>query len=354
MSLRRRLAVSLLVAIGPMSSTTRSTADQSLTISMADALSYYELGEFDVVSRALAAAGGGDVQHFLPEWKKQAAGWIAADGPEAEPRRRLVAATFALEIGHAAMDVQWEMTRQVTEWACTLLRDSGPPTEEERKWDLAALALLEGSFEPVRPDTVRAHLAHIRARFPNEPRVALGDALLHEYDYWVSRTVVSGTGPFATIVHDESTARLGIPSLLEAARQPANRPEAELRLGYLEYARDNLDAAMPHLAAAAEGDDDPTRVYLANLFMGWADRNAGRHEEAQAAFRRALSAVEGLSAALALGAELYAVDRRDEADDFVEAALVAGRTVPDPWKQYGYGDLRRWPGLIEELREMIQ
>ena len=109
-----------------------------------------------------------------------------------------------------------------------------------------------------------------------------------------------------------------------------------------------LDLALTHLAEAAQGDDDPTRVYLAHLFTGWVHEQANRMPEATASFRRALEAVNGLSAALALGVRLYAVDQRDDADAIVQAALAAA--VVDPYKDYGYGDLRRWPAIIAGLR----
>jgi hypothetical protein len=89
-------------------------------------------------------------------------------------------------------------------------------------------------------------------------------------------------------------------------------------------------------------------VYLAHLFTGWAHERATRIPEATASFRRALEAVNGLSAALALGVRLYAVDQRDEADAIVQAALTAA--IVDPYKVYGYGDLRRWPAIIAGLR----
>src|SRR6185436_16348741 len=141
----------------------------------------------------------------------------AADGPEAVPRRRLVAATFALEIGYAGITTQFEMTRQATEWACELLRSAGRPNENERKWMVAALALIEATFEPGGPHrpvapTVTAHLAHLKSRFPDDPHITLANALIHEYDYWHSRIAFSGQGPFRKVFYNEDVAALAIPS----------------------------------------------------------------------------------------------------------------------------------------------
>ena len=60
--------------------------------------------------------------------------------------------------------------------------------------------------------------------------------------------------------------------------------------------------------------------------------------------------MNGLSAALGLGVHLYARDERDEADEIVVKALGAVAETPDPFKAYGYGDFRRWPRLIANLR----
>src|SRR5687768_13823423 len=127
MTLRRRcLSIGLALAIvasGPVS------GRQQLTVSMLDALTLYELGEQTQVTGALALARGGDAEAVLLMLKQDVPKWIAADGPAQANRRRLVAATFLLEVGHAGLDEQWELTKAITEWACEVLRKSGRPTE---------------------------------------------------------------------------------------------------------------------------------------------------------------------------------------------------------------------------------
>ena len=78
-------------------------AQRSMTVSLADALTYYELGEHDAVERALAVARGGDPFTIVPMLEKDASVWIDADGPERAARRRMVAAAFALEAGYAGL-----------------------------------------------------------------------------------------------------------------------------------------------------------------------------------------------------------------------------------------------------------
>jgi hypothetical protein len=86
------------------------------------------------------------------------------------------------------------------------------------------------------------------------------------------------------------------------------------------------------------------------LFSAWTHEKAGRVDQAVLSYRSALSAVNGLSAALGLGVHLYARDARDEADEIVIRALGAGADTPDPYKAYGYGDFRKWARLIAGLR----
>jgi hypothetical protein len=329
---------------------------QNFTASFADVLTLYDVGEYDAVSRGLRASMAADPDRTIQLLSREAEAWITLNGPSEAPRRRLVAATFALELGMAGIETQWEFTKQAVEWACGVLRRAGKPTEVERQWHLTALALLEATFQPSslvvkvpEADSLSAHIRHLADRFPGEPRLALARALPHEHEYWRLRMApVNGV-----LIINEAVASVAIPALERAAKHPDTRAEARLRLGHLEYRRGNLAPALEHLAAAAEGDDDPTRTYLAHLFAGWVHEKAGRPNEAIASFRQSLAAVNGLAAALGLGVRLYEQDKRDEADALVKAALEPATAVPDPWKVYAYGDFRRFPYLLARLRARL-
>jgi hypothetical protein len=330
---------------------------QSFTASFADVLTLYDVGEYEVVARGLRASIAGDPDRTIKLLTREAEAWIALTGPSEAPRRRLVAATFALELGLAGVDTQWEFTKQAVEWACGVLRRAGKPTEVERQWHLAALALLEATFQPTsltvqapEAGSLSPHIRHVTDRFPGEPRLALARALPDEHEYWKQRIAIVNGIP----VVNEKVASVAIPALERAAKHPDTRAEARLRLGHLEYRRGNLAQALAHLAAAAEGDDDPTRTYLAHLFAGWVHEKAGRPNDAIESFRQSLAAVNGLSAALGLGVRLYEQDNREEADALVKAALEPATAVPDPWKVYAYGDFRRFPYLLARLRARLQ
>jgi tetratricopeptide (TPR) repeat protein len=180
--------------------------------------------------------------------------------------------------------------------------------------------------------------------------MALASALVGEYDYWTAHLDAARDATTADPRRDESFAGGPIAALEKAALAEANRPEASLRMGFLEYKRGRLDRALELLRSAAGGSDDETRTYLAHLFSAWTHEKAGNVERAIASYRSALSAVHGLSAALGLGVHLYARDERDEADEIVMRALAAVAETPDPYKAYGYGDFRQWSKLIAGLR----
>jgi hypothetical protein len=59
----------------------RTAGSPQLTISLGDALTYYEFGESDAVIRALVAARGSDAFALVPFFEKEADAWIRADGP---------------------------------------------------------------------------------------------------------------------------------------------------------------------------------------------------------------------------------------------------------------------------------
>ena len=176
---------------------------QGLTVSFGDALTLYELGEYETVERGLRVSIAGDHDRVIPLLTREAEAWIALNGKAEIPRRRLVAAAFALELGRAGVDTQWEITRDAVEWACQLLRRAGPPTESERQWHLAALALLEANFEPptyVPMPALTEHVKHIADRFPKEPRLALARALGRENEFWVQHFRPSSSG---VVINDD-------------------------------------------------------------------------------------------------------------------------------------------------------
>ena len=86
-------------------------------------------------------------------------------------RRRLIAATFALEAIRPAMErivptPGSPVAAPILEWACQLLRTTPAPLPAERWWHLAAVALIERSFNQ---DPLTGHSSREDGRNPTDP-----------------------------------------------------------------------------------------------------------------------------------------------------------------------------------------
>ena len=137
---------------------------------------------------------------------------------------------------------------------------------------------------------------------------------------------------------------------------PAVGHEARLRAAYLRLRLGDPVAALAAFAeiAAAGGPADPFVPYLGHFFAGRAHERLGALADAETAYRRALDVLPGAqSAAVALSARLFQDGRVDEAYGVMERALAVSPQPDDPWRTYGYGDLRFWPALVARLRAQV-
>ena len=172
-------------------------------------LATYDAANYDSVT--INAEAIRDLGEFLRDLDRSASAWIRTAGDaRSRDRRRLVAASFALEVASANRD-RWHDARHLVEWGCTLqrsaLRDPGggatPPTPSDgyRLWQLASIALIESRFDhiflmgvppvlPHDPDTgrgrARNHLAHAIEYLPHESRLFLAFATAAEFASWGS------------------------------------------------------------------------------------------------------------------------------------------------------------------------
>lgn len=317
---------------------------QELRVSSGDLLDLYAMGEHASVREALKKASNGDLGIVLDMLRRDGAKWIGQDGARQHSRRRLIAAVFALDAAHAALDTQWMTAERIIDWACALMREEPGPSQMERTFQLAVVGLLEGSG---RLEDLDEHLAHARQRFPDEPRWLLADAFKSEWEYWRLHLTIGGRA-------DGGDPTLVLPALERAASRAENQREVALRRGFVELSAGRHEQALALLAQVPPGDDR-SQLYLAHLFMGWALEHQKRSEDAIAAFRAALDAVPHAQAAtLHAAALLYQSGDRAAADALVESMLSEGKDVVDPWRIYGYGDLRRVPALIAELQRAIR
>ena len=330
---------------------------QAIDASPMDLLQFYEMGQHDPVAQALERAATGDFVDLLKALQREGTAWIAADGPKWMTSRRQVVATFALEAARAGLETQWENSKAFIEWACTLLRRQPTASAFERAWHLAALAVLEGSRDL---NAIRLHLAHIEKRVPDEARLRLARAFVLETEYW--NDAQAGPVTFATPLgppartdreRDEGADEI-VRALTPLAGVAATANEAIMRLGFFLLRAGQPDAALRRFRLLAT-PDDPGQAHLVHLFSAWAHQRLGRKDDAIGAYRAALDSIPAAqTASLQLAVLLHTEGRAAEAKTVMDAMLARQIPVFDPWRNFGYGDLRRWPLLISDLRRMLQ
>jgi tetratricopeptide (TPR) repeat protein len=368
MALRRALALLTATVVAVLSA--RSSSSQSAPVIAT--LDRYLHGDFAPIAAELSATR--DFDNLLKALRQSGPAWIDAGAPADRARRRLAAATFALEAARASDDADWKWVQKIRldqvyqppdslawkapplilEWGCALLRADPQASANERIWQLAALSVAEhrGDFEFLvgspweergNPADEIEHLKHISTRFPNESRLPLAQAIAMEWHAW----------PFL-----RGTASSPVTQLTEAyerLRKDSNvGPEATLRLGVVRSLSGQPDAAISLLSDVEEMTRDPYLIYLARYATGQARERQRRTVDAERAYRAALTAVpRANSATVALASLLMKSGRAAEAGTLVESSLAAAPPVQDPWRDYFRADDRFWPRLITALHAEI-
>jgi hypothetical protein len=276
--------------------------------------------------------------------------WIEEAGPKEVPRRRLVAATFALETARAGLDYEWANSVELIDWGWSQLSKQRPPLPAERVWHLAVVALFEGAYDEFQ---FEARLRRLKSRFPNEPRILLADAWSLEALKGRGfppplRGKPGGVGDTGSNIRGAFTKALASPDAAVAG-------EADLRLGYYDLIADRSESALARLDHALSTTSDPDLIYLARLFRGWTLSRMDRDAETTTEYQQAVNAVPaGGTGALWLARRLLLEGKRAEADAVTDRSLVGSKDIDDPWRLYGYGDFRRFPALMKQLREAIR
>jgi tetratricopeptide (TPR) repeat protein len=296
------------------------------------------------------------------------------------PRRRLAAASFALELTHARLETDWHALWPLLEWGCEQFRTGGPPTETERVWQLALLAVsgrahdfgrLErgptpdwavGPPKPIDLDSLRSyagttgHLAHAIARFPDEPRVLLATALVSRGLFYYESARNAKRETAASVAAVQRTGWLRALAFLEGIRaHPSLALEAHMRAGYVHYAMGSYSTALNLERLALAGSPDPRIAYLAHFVAGRALLAMKRPDEAAQEFERALAIQpRAQSAVLALTALQSSSAAMTPSFASLRRALDSHDVFDDPWRLFGYGDYARWPQLRTALREAIK
>lgn len=333
-------------------------------------LERYARGDFDRVVSDLAAIK--DFEPIYKDLKNNAAKWIDAGGPSTgsgsnddRERRRVAAATFALEAAHIGALTDWKEVRtfirldniywrapsQLLEWGCQTMRATPEATPIEHTWQMGALAVVgraqDYEFQVGSPWSGRAnkgdeinHLQHAIARFPKDRRLLLAQGIAAETRLFPNSRnagLKEAQTIFSNLLDDTEVG-----------------PEAAMRLGVSEARTNQPAIALPHLQQAAESSHDAFVIYLAELFAGQTLERLKRTDEAEAAYRHALQVIpRAQSATFSIAALLAARGARAEASALIESSLAVP-VVADPWKVYGDADHRFWAELIAQLRKAIK
>lgn len=338
-------------------------AAQSFALTAMELLDQYERG---TPTAAEAFKGVIHVESVKDDLHAQGERWIEEAGPKEVARRRLVAATFALETARAGLDHEWANSVDLIDWGWTQLRKERPPLPAERLWHLAAIALFQGAFDV---DELETRIGRLNSRFPDEPYLVLTQGWLTANVAWRATVRAPArlgmTGPSTISVAPSAPLRGkpgGIAELdgtvsrayAKALSNPAIAPEAHVRLAYYDLIADQHESALAHLAAAQSGTADRDVIYLAHLFRGWTLSRMDRAAETTTEYQQAVDALPAAgTGALWLAGRLLLEGKRAEADAVVERSLV-DKDVDDPWRLFGYGDFHRFPALMTQLRRAIR
>ena len=341
-----------------------------------DALDRYADGQYADAIAKLSVLGGFNAP--------QAETWARALGPNELARRRLLAATLALEYTASRPG----LSPSLLEWARDAVQATGS-AEWERLWLRAAIALAEGveAWNFLTPPPAAAsvgassrgaapavppplgYLAEARRRYPDDPHFKLAEAVGLEvaaspapatplsrrspgpvaFDRIAGEMLDEGHAPppaQAALVERAATAFEAL------AADPVVGAEALVRLGFCRLRLGQRDRAVQHFTDASRTASEPAVGYLARLFAGVAHARSGRVDEAVAAYRAALEILPHTRSASALLTSLLFMHHRlDEAEAVAGDFLSNSQADRDPWQTYLLGDYRSYSDLVIRLRE---
>ena len=284
------------------------------------------------------------------------------------------------------------------DWSQMLLIERGMSDAAVHAWFHGAIALAEGQrdwryvYTLLGPDALAPArgLAHeAMTAFPDDTWFQFDRALAMAARYNVTR---DGVAPGSTVIVPAQPAPTRITIFQEpnraAARMtlgggrapetgtadvPAGQPvssadelsrlsadpvvgiDAQIRLGYLQWATGDSESARATLKTAAAAAQDADRKYLAHFLAGWTALRDGRDDIARESLAAALDARPGSqSATLALASLNLRLGEADLAHEQAEASLAQRATDDDPWRLFLYGRFPTLPKLISDLRDKVR
>lgn len=341
-----------------------------------------------------------DVPLTQPEWE-QLIGHMtamsskgAADSAPEEARWLGVMGAFVLELATDARDATWPQAREAVEWVCQQFQRLPKGSAIERRWHLAALALIEGAgdewyllWKPA-PNTYVSrkipydHLAHIEERLGATPWTALARAIGHERETYPERRqfdfdttdskmksayeevrfarengLVLGNLPVERVRQaDEYERRLKMEAvateLSRLSGDPAVGPDARLRLGVLMTRLGRFSAARESLSSAVGGGDNYVR-YIGQFYLAECAQRLGDLAGTEAILREALATVPRAQSGVLRLAGLLALTGRQVAATAMVQQGLSEPIANDPVKEYGTGTYHLFPLRLKELRNEL-
>lgn len=300
------------------------------------------LGRWSVSKLRIEVTRLGDWQRALPRFPLRAALMLHSDSAW---HGRSPAAPVP-ESPHA------DFARQIA----ALLRARPDDSAFARRWYLAmTLKAQAGDFWGDARRWVREGLSS----FPNDAELLLAAGSLEE-TLVTAQIVPLPAGEAAPAEetrpgHDpaEPKRQLGEVEKMFTAALAADPDleEARLRLGRVWWRLSKAEAAAAALDGVLERSQDPRLLYLAHLFRGRIDLDAGRLGAAVSSYRAAVALdPDGQAARVALSHALHREGDARASRRAVEDALEARRTQPDPFWRYPWGQADRAEELLEALR----
>lgn len=353
-----------LTATGASPVASQARAPREIAWSLLDA---YHAGQYQQVVAVLKAAS--DLRVLSREFSRFAEAWTErAPAGEREDRFR-TSAVAQLEVIRETLDrppAMYEAGRHGIEAYCRRWRERAP-SPVEQTWMLASVALLYGAHDERMQIGVgpggqifpsESHARHASGRFPSEARFQL--AALPWYDVSTisrrpdDRALQPAPGPGGMAVTADLVKRLTLTAInLETfPASSAVHAEAQLRLGIVRYQLNEPAKSLDALRLAARSVD-PFVAYLAHLSTGRVYESLDRRQDAIASYRAAVRIrPEAHSGAVSLASLLFLTGVRDEGAAIMDATTGTPAGV-DPWRLYGSGDLRFWPGYRARLHTLL-
>ena len=376
-------------------------------------LDRYAAGEFAAAADAFAKLD--DFKGLLKDLHSDdLKKWLDAGGPDDRNRRRLAAATFALEAARADEWSEWKWIQKQTtlssigldgspkpggqsmgklpvlywlppplliEWGCELLRQDEAPQESERLWQLAAMSVAQrgedtqflmgfteivaldepdGATEPapaaasLPPGPFRGTTGSPAAR-PIMDEVLNVQKEIGHLNHVAARFPAEKRfmlGQALTRERPSPDDAIKIYKTLIDDRDVG--AEASVRLGALYVRRGKPAEATDQFDRAERLTRDPDLLYLGRFYRGQLLIRSKRDSDAIAAFQAALRArPASQSASTALAALLVKAEKFTEAQAVMRALLDAGPDLSDPNIEYMHGDDHFWPSWIQRLHAAI-